>query len=80
MGEKCETLTEEIECHMVILSAKSTEMHSMLKVKNAQHFDIQTVLYWRIQEYIYSCYILMINIQQTLSTKKGRQFQSSEAN
>ena len=37
---------------MVLLPAKTMEVPSEFKVKNAQHFDIQTVLYGRIQEKI----------------------------
>ena len=54
---------------MVIPSAKATEVPSMYKIKNAQHFDIQTVLYERIQENISLLY-LDDQIQQPLASKK----------
>lgn len=71
MGKKGDTLSEEIKRCMVVLSAKSTEMHRMLKVKNAQHLSKQSFIggYRKIHLY----YILMSSNQQALGSKKGKQ-------
>lgn len=53
---------------MVIPSAKSTEVHSMLKVKNSHHFGIQTVFYLRMQGKISLLYF-----DDQHSVRSGRQ-------
>ena len=71
-GKNSNTLTVERKCCLVILSPKFIEMHSKFKVKNVQHFDKLSFISGNKKIHLY--YILMINNQQALGSKKGKQF------
>lgn len=61
-----------------MLSAKSTERHSMFKVKNTQHFGKQSFIGGHKKIHLYC--ILMINNQQALAARKENNLGFRKAN